>query len=107
MWNPDLLKQYDISLMQVMDALRKTNLDIGAKPRNQSSRVSGKRFGFCKICKGYRKYGGSIQWFYPILIKDIAHVMIGPKQRRGILDKEGAEAVGGAVIARYGANPMQ
>ena len=42
-----------------------------------------------------------------ILIKDIAKVSLGPAERRGILDKEGAEVVGGVVVARYGANPME
>src|SRR5699024_2384550 len=31
----------------------------------------------------------------------------GPAPRRGLLDKEGAEVVGGVVTARYGANPME
>ena len=31
----------------------------------------------------------------------------GPATRRGGLDKGGAEAVGGVVVARYGANPME
>ena len=42
-----------------------------------------------------------------IRIKDIANVSLGPAPRRGILDKEGAEVVGGVVVARYGANPME
>ena len=32
---------------------------------------------------------------------------IGPGTRRGGLDKEGVEAVGGVVIARYGSNPLE
>jgi len=32
---------------------------------------------------------------------------LGPQPRRGILDKEGAEVVGGVVVARYGANPLE
>ena len=45
--------------------------------------------------------------FVSIRIKDIARVVEGPANRRGILDKEGAEVVGGVVVARYGANPME
>jgi Cu(I)/Ag(I) efflux system membrane protein CusA/SilA len=40
-------------------------------------------------------------------VQDIAHVSLGPAVRRGILDKEGAEVVGGVVVARYGANPLE
>jgi Cu(I)/Ag(I) efflux system membrane protein CusA/SilA len=43
----------------------------------------------------------------PIRIGDVAKVNIGPATRRGILDKSGAEAVGGVVVARYGANPLE
>ena len=43
----------------------------------------------------------------PIRVKDVAHVSIGPALRRGALDKGGAEAVGGVVVARYGENPLQ
>src|SRR5690606_29333593 len=43
----------------------------------------------------------------PIRIKDLARVTLGPAQRRGALDKTGADAVGGVVVARYGANPME
>ena len=39
-------------------------------------------------------------------IKDVAKVTFGPADRRGGLDKEGQEAVGGVVVARYGSNPM-
>ena len=45
--------------------------------------------------------------FTSILIKDVATVTLGPAERRGLLDKEGAEVVGGVVVARYGANPME
>ena len=43
----------------------------------------------------------------PILIKDIANVSLGPETRRGILDKGGAEVVGGVIVARYGSNPLE
>ncbi|MDD3357339.1 MAG: efflux RND transporter permease subunit, partial [Dysgonamonadaceae bacterium] len=34
-------------------------------------------------------------------------VSLGPATRRGALDKDGAEVVGGVVVARFGANPLQ
>ena len=42
----------------------------------------------------------------PVSIKDIAQVNLGPALRRGALDKNGSEVVGGVVVARYGANPL-
>ncbi|MFW6286613.1 MAG: efflux RND transporter permease subunit, partial [Candidatus Sumerlaeota bacterium] len=43
----------------------------------------------------------------PVLVKHVASVSLGPATRRGILDKEGAEAVGGVVVVRYGENPLE
>ena len=41
-----------------------------------------------------------------ITVKDVADVSVGPGPRRGILDREGVEAVGGVVAIRHGANPV-
>ncbi len=41
----------------------------------------------------------------PVRVKDIAVVQLGPDFRRGALDYNGAEAVGGVVIMRHGENP--
>ena len=43
----------------------------------------------------------------PITIADVADVQLGPAMRRGALDKNGAEAVGGVVITRFGKNPLE
>ena len=43
----------------------------------------------------------------PLYIKDVATVSLGPEMRRGALDKEGAEVVGGVVLVRFGENPLQ
>ena len=43
----------------------------------------------------------------PVRIGDVARVNLAPASRRGVLDKSGAEAVGGVVVARYGANPLE
>ena len=41
----------------------------------------------------------------PVRIRDVATVQLGPDFRRGALDFNGAEAVGGVVVMRYGENP--
>ena len=43
----------------------------------------------------------------PVRVKDLARVSFGPGDRRGGLDKEGQEAVGGVVVAREGSNPLE
>jgi Cu(I)/Ag(I) efflux system membrane protein CusA/SilA len=43
----------------------------------------------------------------PILLKNIASVQLGPEYRRSALEKNGAEAVGGVVMMRFGQNPLE
>ena len=49
----------------------------------------------------------AVQDNVPVRVQDIGVVSLGPATRRGLLDKDGAEVVGGVVVARYGANPLQ
>jgi Cu(I)/Ag(I) efflux system membrane protein CusA/SilA len=43
----------------------------------------------------------------PVTLGNVASVQLGPEFRRGVLDKDGKEAVGGVVIIRYGANARE
>ncbi|MFD0760580.1 efflux RND transporter permease subunit [Lutibacter aestuarii] len=106
--NPDILKEYNISLQQVVNAARNTNKDIGAKTIeiNQAEYLV-RGLGYIKSVEDIENAVVTSSNFTSILIKDVAKVSLGPAERRGILDKEGAEVVGGVVVARYGANPME
>ncbi len=42
-----------------------------------------------------------------VTVGDVATVRRGPGARRGALDRGGREVVGGVVVARYGANPVE
>ncbi len=106
--NPDILKEYKISLQQVVNAVRKSNKDIGAKTIeiNQAEYLV-RGLGYIKSVADLENAVVTETSLTPILVKDVAKVSLGPAQRRGILDKEGAEVVGGVAVARYGANPME
>src|SRR5262249_58315430 len=43
----------------------------------------------------------------PIYVRNVAEVKLGNAFRTGVLDKDGREAVGGVVIARYGVNTLE
>jgi Cu(I)/Ag(I) efflux system membrane protein CusA/SilA len=105
---PDILKEYGISIAQVANAVRKSNKDIGAKTIeiNQAEYLV-RGLGYIKSIEDLENAVVSNTDLTPILLKDVAKVSLGPAERRGILDKEGAEVVGGVIVARYGANPMQ
>ncbi|MCO5251905.1 MAG: efflux RND transporter permease subunit [Candidatus Kapabacteria bacterium] len=106
--NPDALKVYNIPLYKVMQAVQKSNRDVGAKTIeiNQAEYLV-RGLGYVKSVEDIEKAVVAVQDNVPIRIKDIAFVTLGPASRRGVLDKDGAEVVGGVVVARYGANPLQ
>lgn len=106
--NPDALKAYNIPLHKVMEAVQKSNRDVGAKTIeiNQAEYLV-RGLGYVKNVEDIEKAVVAVQDNVPIRIKDIAIVSLGPASRRGILDKDGAEVVGGVVVARYGANPLE
>ena len=41
----------------------------------------------------------------PVRIRDLGHVQLGPEFRRGAIDLNGSEAVGGVIVMRFGENP--
>lgn len=106
--NPDALKAYNIPLHKVMQAVQKSNRDVGAKTIeiNQAEYLV-RGLGYVKKTEDIENAVVAVQENVPIRIKDIGVVTLGPATRRGALDKDGAEVVGGVVVARYGANPLQ
>lgn len=91
-----------------MQAVQKSNKDVGAKTIeiNQAEYLV-RGLGYIKKVEDIEKAVVSVQNNVPIRVKDIGVVTLGPAARRGLLDKGGAEVVGGVVVARYGSNPLQ
>jgi len=106
--NPELMRQYNIGLHHVVKAVKESNQDIGAQTIeiNQAEYLV-RGLGYVKSISDIENAVITSEDFTAIKIKDIGKVSLGPAARRGILDKEGAEAVGGVIVARYGANPME
>lgn len=106
--NPDALKAFKVSVMDVMNAVRKSNLDIGAETielNNVEYIIRG--LGYVKNLDDLESSVVAVRNNVPVRIKDVARTSFGPATRRGGLDKSGSEAVGAVVVARYGANPME
>src|SRR5665648_510520 len=105
--NPEALKAFKVTVMDVMNAVRKSNLDIGAETmelNNVEYIIRG--LGYVKNLADLEISVVAVRNNVPVRIKDVAHVAFGPATRRGGLDKAGSEAVGAVVVARYGSNPM-
>lgn len=107
--DPVAMKTYNISMMEVMQALRNSNRDVGANTI-EINRVEYliRGLGYVKNIEDIEEAVLRANQNVPVRIKDIARVTLGPADRSmlGILDKSGAEAVGGVVVARYGDNPL-
>ncbi len=106
--NPDALLAYNIPLTAVMRAVKNSNKDVGAKTIeiNQAEYLV-RGLGYIKKVEDIEEAVVSVRDNVPIRIKDIGVVTLGPATRRGLLDKGGAEVVGGVVVARYGSNPLK
>ena len=106
--DPEKMRQYNIGLSAIVKAVKESNQDIGAQTLeiNQAEYLV-RGLGYVKSIADIENAVVTSENFTSIRIKDVANVHLGPATRRGILDKEGAEVVGGVVVARYGANPME
>lgn len=106
--DPQAMKAQGVSINQVIQAVKNSNLDIGARTL-EYNRVEYviRALGYIKSIQDIEQSVVSVKNNTPIRLKDIARVSFGPATRRGGLDKGGAEAVGGVIVARYGANPLE
>jgi copper/silver efflux system protein len=106
--NPDALRAHGVTLMDVFTAVQKSNLDVGARTieLNDADYVIRGR-GFIKNVHDLEMAVVKVKDNIPLYIKDVGTVSEGPAFRQGALNKAGAEAVGGVVVARFAENPLQ
>ena len=106
--NPNKLFAYGIGIHKVIEAVKKSNIDVGAKAFEEGGvEFIVRGLGFIKNTADIENIVIDQREGVPIYVKNIANVTIGPEFRRGALDKEGKEATGGVVIMRYGENPLE
>ena len=106
--DPDAMRAAKVSLADVFQAVRMSNVDVGARTieLNKAEYVI-RGLGFIEQVEDLEKTVVKVTDNVPITIKDVATVTLGPALRRGALDKAGAEAVGGVTVVRYGFNPLE
>ncbi|MHA7830661.1 MAG: efflux RND transporter permease subunit [Flagellimonas sp.] len=106
--DPELMKRYNVGLDQVVKAVKQSNRDIGAQTLEiNKAEYLVRGLGYIKSLDDIKNAVVTATDYTSIRVQDLARVSLGPAVRRGILDKEGAEVVGGVVVARYGANPLE
>jgi Cu(I)/Ag(I) efflux system membrane protein CusA/SilA len=103
--DPIKLRAYNVALKDVVAAVQRSNNNVGAKVieighTEDIVRGLGLIRGLGDIEDiSLGAYNGT-----PVTVGNVGSVQLGPEFRRGVLDKDGREAVGGVVIIRYGAN---
>ncbi|RMG95660.1 MAG: efflux RND transporter permease subunit [Deltaproteobacteria bacterium] len=105
--DPDALRAHQVTIQQVARAVGRSNLDVGAR----TIEISGAEYvvrglGFVRSLADLEEAVVAVRDHTPIRVRDVGVVSFGPALRRGALDKNGAEVVGGVVVVRYGDNPM-
>ncbi len=105
--DPDAMRAYGVTLQDVFQAVKMSNVDVGARTIevNQAEYVI-RGLGFIKNVSDVEMSVVKTHNNVPVFIKNVATVSLGPALRRGALDKAGVEAVGGVVVVRYGENPL-
>ena len=105
--DPEAMVAAGVTLTQIAKAVREANLDVGARTL-EVNRVEYvvRGLGFVKEAKDMEQVVIASRENTPIRVRDVARVMLGPAQRRGALDRNGAPAVGGVVVVRFGDNPL-
>ena len=105
--DPDALKAFNVGIDDVMMAVKNSNRDIGSKTIEVNKvEYLVRGLGYIESLEDIENTVVAVSENKPILISDIGVVTLGPAERRGILDKAGAEVAGGVVVARYGSNPL-
>jgi copper/silver efflux system protein len=106
--NPDSMRAFGVTLDDVFKAVRECNVDVGGRTI-EVNRVEYlvRGLGLVKKISDIEMAVVKTVNSIPIYVKNVARVSMGPAMRRGALDKGGSEAVGGVVVVRYGANPLE
>ncbi len=106
--DPVAMSAHGVTVADIMQAVKNSNLDIGARTIEfNRAEYLVRALGYIKSLEDIEESVVSVRNNVPIRIKDVARVNFGPATRRGGLDKGGAEAIGGVVVARHGANPLE
>jgi len=99
------MRAANVTIMEVMTAVQNANLNVGGKVIEENGAEFVLRgIGLIENSEDLELIPIKAMEGTPIYVKDIANVQIGGDFRRGALDVNGHEAVGGTVVMRSGEN---
>ncbi len=105
--DPNKLRGVGIPLSTVVEAVERSNSNVGGNVVEQAGQWAVVRgIGLIESTDDVGNIVIGSSNGTPIFVKNVAEVKLGNAFRTGALDKNGTEAVGGVVIARYGVNTL-
>src|SRR5215207_5069830 len=106
--DPNRLRAYDLPLSAVVEAVERSNTNVGGNVVEQAGRWAVVRgLGLVESTADVENIVLGAPNGTPVYVKHVAEVKLGDAFRTGALDRDGAEAVGGVVVARYGVNVLE
>jgi Cu(I)/Ag(I) efflux system membrane protein CusA/SilA len=107
--DPNRLAAYQLPLDQVIEAIRRSNNEVGGRLLEFSgAEYMVRGHGYARSIPDFEQIvvkvgAGGV----PVLLRDVARIALGPQIRRGISDLDGlGDTVGGIVIMRHGENAV-
>ncbi|HEB36356.1 MAG TPA: efflux RND transporter permease subunit [Candidatus Aminicenantes bacterium] len=108
--DPNKLLAYNIPLMKVHMAIRRSNNDVGGRLIEMAeTEYMIRGLGYIRSLDDIRNIAVDVDANgTPILIKELGYVHLGPEMRRGLAEMDGeGEVVGGIVVMRFGENALK
>jgi Cu(I)/Ag(I) efflux system membrane protein CusA/SilA len=108
--DPARLRAYGIPHAMVIQAVRNANRETGGSVLELGeAEYMVRASGYLKTLDDFRAIPiMTSESGTPVLLKDVAHVQIGPEMRRGIADLDGeGEVAGGVIVMRSGKNALE
>nr|WP_315132771.1 efflux RND transporter permease subunit [uncultured Flavobacterium sp.] len=104
--DPLKMQYYNVNMMEVMNAVKTSNNDVGGRKFEMSNMAYIIRgLGYIKNVKDVEDITIKNYNSIPVRVKDIGSIQMGGDLRLGIFDENGTgEVVGGIVVMRYGEN---
>ena len=108
--DPNKLRAYDLPLENIRNAIQRGNQEVGGSVIELAeAEYMVRATGYIDSLDDLKHIPlGVNERGIPILLKDVAHIRLGPQLRRGIAELDGeGEVVGGVIVMRFGENAQK
>jgi Cu(I)/Ag(I) efflux system membrane protein CusA/SilA len=102
------LRAYNVPLRTVFESIQRSNTNVGAKVMEvNDTEMAVRGIGLIGSIADIENIVLTANRGTPVYLRNVATVHLGPDSRRGVLDRDGKEAVGGVIVIRSGENALQ